>query len=240
MDEMYDVFLSHASADKLSYVDELKKSFDRLGVSVFYDKDSIDWGDKWKDKIYEGLGNCRYGVIVVSKNFFGRYWTEAELHMLLNRQNNSGDKLILPILYGISLSDVEQHYKTLSDIQFLDSSQFTVKDITIKLARILLSDYKYQISVQSDSSQIVNTDELKAVLSDLGADELSIVRDLYDAGTDGDMFLVDLPVIKLLTDKHVIQSVGKPMPDSNGYSQLFVLSRFVKNLLDTNSSMLDN
>lgn len=46
---MYDVFISHASADKIEYVDQLKKSLDKLRISVFYDKDSIEWGDKWKE-----------------------------------------------------------------------------------------------------------------------------------------------------------------------------------------------
>lgn len=32
----YDVFLSHADADKNNFVEELKKSFDKLGISIFY------------------------------------------------------------------------------------------------------------------------------------------------------------------------------------------------------------
>lgn len=51
----YDVFLSHANADKIDFVEELKKSFDKLGISVFYDKDTLKWGDNWKKKIIEGL-----------------------------------------------------------------------------------------------------------------------------------------------------------------------------------------
>ena len=57
----YDVFLSHADADKDSFVEELKESFSKLGISIFY--------DNWKQKIYDGLSHCKYGVIVVSKNF---------------------------------------------------------------------------------------------------------------------------------------------------------------------------
>lgn len=136
----YDVFLSHANSDKIAYVDELKKSFDKLGISVFYDKDTLKWGDNWKNRINEGLIDCDYGVIVISSSFFGREWTEKELKTLLSRQNKSGQKIILPILYNVTLNDLIAHYKKLGDIQFLDTSQYDIKDITIQLASILLSE----------------------------------------------------------------------------------------------------
>ncbi|MCR5323880.1 MAG: toll/interleukin-1 receptor domain-containing protein [Lachnospiraceae bacterium] len=138
--ETYDVFLSHANADKLSYVEDLKKSFDKLGIKVFYDKDSIEWGDKWKDKINNGLQNCRFGVIVISENFFDRKWTELELKELLSRQKESGQKLVLPILYNTTSDALYKKYKKLSEIQFLDASKYDIKDITIQLARILLAE----------------------------------------------------------------------------------------------------
>ena len=32
----YDVFVSHASADKENYVQELQESFKKLGIKIFY------------------------------------------------------------------------------------------------------------------------------------------------------------------------------------------------------------
>ena len=52
--KQYDVFLSHATNDKIDYVDELYTSFKKLGINIFYDTDSISWGDKWKDAILDG------------------------------------------------------------------------------------------------------------------------------------------------------------------------------------------
>lgn len=137
----YDVFLYHANVDKDSFVEALKRSFDQLGISIFYDKDSIEWGDDWKQKIYDGLSNCKYGVIVVSENFFDRKWTEKELKELLSRQSETGGKLILPIAYNIDISAIYKKYKKLSDIQFLDASKCSIKDITIQLAKIMLSEH---------------------------------------------------------------------------------------------------
>lgn len=39
----YDVFVSHASADKENYVQELQESFKKLGIKIFYDADTIEW-----------------------------------------------------------------------------------------------------------------------------------------------------------------------------------------------------
>lgn len=138
--EHYDVFLSHANNDKIEFVEDLKKSFDKLGIRVFYDRDTLKWGDNWKKKIIEGLENCDFGVIVISNSFFGREWTEKELKALMSRQNKSGLKIILPILYNTTLKDLTAHYKKLADIQFLDASQCDIKDITIQLASVLLSE----------------------------------------------------------------------------------------------------
>lgn len=138
----YDVFISHSSQDKNDYVEDLKKSFEKLGITIFYDKDTIKWGDNWKKKIYDGLDSCTFAVIIISENFYDRKWTEEELYTLLKRQNKNGVNIILPILYHTTLEEMKHHYKKLSDIQFLDSKNFDVKDITILLAERLLENQR--------------------------------------------------------------------------------------------------
>ena len=86
----YDVFISHASKDKEALVEDLYQSLKTLGISIFYDKESLEWGDKWKDKILDGTKKAEFAIIVISKNFFDREWTEKELHEFLNRQNRMG------------------------------------------------------------------------------------------------------------------------------------------------------
>lgn len=140
----YDVFISHAHADKKQFVEELYKSFQKLGVKIFYDTDSIEWGDDWTRKIQDGLTKCRFGVIVISKDFYDRTWTEKELKSLLVRQNNDGESVILPVLYNTSVDELKSHcrkacYKDLAKIQFVNAAEADIKDITILLARKLLS-----------------------------------------------------------------------------------------------------
>lgn len=140
--KMYDVFLSHASKDKITYVEELKQTLDILGVQVFYDKDTIEWGDAWKQKIYEGLEKSEFAIIVISENFFDREWTELELKELLERQNEEGQKLILPILHNITPEQLKAKYPIVADIQAIESKDNSYEKIALLFARQLIKRYK--------------------------------------------------------------------------------------------------
>lgn len=140
--KMYDVFLSHASKDKLTYVEELKKTLDILGVEVFYDKDTIEWGDTWKEMIYEGLEKSEFAIMVISENFFDREWTELELKELLERQNEEGQKLILPILHNITPEQLKAKYPIVADIQAIESKDNSYEKIALLFARQLIKRYK--------------------------------------------------------------------------------------------------
>ena len=140
--KQYDVFISHANIDKLEYVEELYQTISKLGINVFYDKETFEWGDNWKQKIYDGVDSSEFAIIVISNNYFGREWTEKELRSFLNRQNASGEKIILPLLHGITISDLCQHYPELREIQAISDSQYDIKDVAILFARQLLKRYR--------------------------------------------------------------------------------------------------
>ena len=139
---MYDVFISHANADKATYVDDLKKSLDKLNIQVFYDKDTLEWGDNWKNKILEGVKKAEFAIIVISDNFFGREWTEKELTDFLSRQNRNGQKIILPILHNITVAQLQERYPAVADIQALDSSKYSCDEIALKFAAQLIKRLK--------------------------------------------------------------------------------------------------
>lgn len=138
----YDVFISHASSDKSEYVDLLNMAIRRLGINVFYDTDVLSWGDNWKRVILEGTANSEFAIIVISKNFFGREWTERELDEFLKQQNESGQKIVLPLLYGITLDDLKEHYPDLEEIQCINANKYSMEEIVILLAKELIKRYK--------------------------------------------------------------------------------------------------
>jgi hypothetical protein len=81
--EQWDVFISHASEDKESYVEPLVKALVDANISVWYDRLVLEWGDDLRKKIDYGLMNCRFGVVVLSKAFLaGKKWTDHEFSTL--------------------------------------------------------------------------------------------------------------------------------------------------------------
>ena len=138
----FDVFISHANKDKEDLIEELYQSLNTLGVNIFYDKESLEWGDNWKDRILNGTKKAEFAIIVISENFFDREWTERELAEFLNRQNRNGQKLILPILHNITTEQLKVKYPLVADIQAIDSAKYSCDQIALLFARQLIKRLK--------------------------------------------------------------------------------------------------
>lgn len=144
----YDVFISHAHANKNEFVDSFTKGLSKLGISIWYDTMSIDWGDSQKKQIYNGLQKCRFGIVVISPEFLGREWTEKELNELLQRQNESGQKVVLPLLYHYTIGEMKERYPGLADFNAkVLSSNDDIKGIVIDFARVLIHALKNENSL---------------------------------------------------------------------------------------------
>lgn len=135
--DLYNVFVSHASDDKIEYVDDLVNEIKKLGITVFYDVDVISWGDDLKERIDSGLNTCSLAVIVISPSYFGREWTEYEIQTLLQRQNEENDKLILPILHRISKTEFVEHYPSLRNIVFRYSRNKSKTQLALEIKKEL-------------------------------------------------------------------------------------------------------
>lgn len=138
----YDLFISHANKDKEDLIEELYQSLNKLGIRIFYDKETLEWGDNWKDKILNGTKKSEFAIIVISENFFDREWTEKELKEFLNRQNRNGQKLILPILHNITVAQLQEKYPSVADIQAIDSSKYSCDQIALLFAKQLIKRLK--------------------------------------------------------------------------------------------------
>lgn len=98
------LFISHASEDKADFVRPLAEAL-RQDYEVWYDEYELTVGDSLRQKIDEGLGSCDFGVVVLSKAFFQKQWTQAELDGLFALETQSR-KIILPIWKGVKKDDV--------------------------------------------------------------------------------------------------------------------------------------
>lgn len=133
---IYDVFISHASEDKETFVDDLCKELQAINISVWYDAISMTWGDSLRSKIDNGLSKSQYGIVVISKDYIQKGWTNYELDGLFQREM-SGGKIILPIWHNITKRDVELFSPTLAGRLALSSATMTPTEIAMELKKIL-------------------------------------------------------------------------------------------------------
>jgi len=106
--QTWDIFISHASPDK-PWVRGLATALRNNGITVWFDEDTLEWGEDLLHGINGGLKNCQRAILVLSKAYLaGRKWTEAELSALFTREK-LGRPLILPIWHGVTAEDLKQY-----------------------------------------------------------------------------------------------------------------------------------
>jgi hypothetical protein len=132
----YDVFVSHASEDKDGFVRSLAHALRAEGLEVWYDEFELRVGASLRRSIDHGLANNRFGVVVVSKAFFAKNWSQYELDGLVTREMD-GKQIILPIWHEISKSEIIAHSPSLADKFALRTSDETVDEIAGKIAAVI-------------------------------------------------------------------------------------------------------
>ena len=133
----FDVFLSHASEDKPK-VRRLKEKLESLGITVFFDEDSIKWGDSIVEKINHGLLKSEFFIPFLSESFSLKGWTNRELNSAISI-NISRKGRILPIK-DESFS-IGQNYPLLNDTLYkewpqMDDGKF-IEDISDEILRLV-------------------------------------------------------------------------------------------------------
>lgn len=104
---MRDVFISHASEDKAEIARPLAEALMQRGLSVWYDEYELTLGDRLRQKIEEGLRVSRFGVTILSDNFFRKKWPKEELDALFALEKES--KKILPVWHQLSATDIARY-----------------------------------------------------------------------------------------------------------------------------------
>jgi len=121
MSESKDVFICHASEDKSDIIKPLVAAFKREGISYWYDKAEIKWGDSIIEKVNEGLRISRYVIVVISKSFLSKNWPKRELNSVLNVEASTGKVRVLPLILGTDevKKDIFKKYPLLNDKAYL-------------------------------------------------------------------------------------------------------------------------
>jgi TIR domain len=114
------LFLSHAWEDKDAFVRPLAEALS-LEFDVWYDEYALKPGDSLLEKISEGLRSCDRGIVVLSRHFFEKRWTQAELNGLFALETKE-KKILIPIWLDVTKEDVLQFSPILADIVAIQAS----------------------------------------------------------------------------------------------------------------------
>ena len=132
----YDVFISHASEDKDSVVRPLAEALVTRGLKVWYDEFELKIGDSLRHKIDKGLAKSRFGIVVLSRDFIRKGWTNYELDGIISRAN-TGEQIILPIWHGITKREVLDYSPSLADKVARNTASSTIEEIADEISKLI-------------------------------------------------------------------------------------------------------
>lgn len=132
----FDAFVSHASEDK-PYVEALVRGLEAVGIRVWYDRTTLEWGDDLRRSIDQGLLKSRFGIVIFSPAFLKRKkWTEYELDALFSREGPQ-EKIVLPIWHNITRDDLAQYSPAFADRLSKNSQGDSIDEIAKSLLSLL-------------------------------------------------------------------------------------------------------
>lgn len=129
----FDAFISHASEDKAALVAPLARALSELGFKVWYDEFEMKTGDGLRRAIDRGLHRSTFGIVVLSKPFFEKGWTNYELDAI-NLANLNRPGVLLPIWCGIDQNDVAEFSPSLANTIALQFPQSKLENIVSQLS----------------------------------------------------------------------------------------------------------
>lgn len=122
----YDIFLSYKRSKLIDewvgkfflryFPDHLSEAIGRP-ARIFWDQDSIDWGEDWKEKIHLGLRTSKILLAVCTPLYFQSEWCVSEWKTFALRENAFKPKVLrMPIRH----SDGERFHDDANAKQMID------------------------------------------------------------------------------------------------------------------------
>ena len=128
-----DTFICHASEDKDFMARPLHQALSEAGVYAWLDESEIRLGQSIRQKINEGLANCRSATVILSRPFFLKNWTQYEMDGIVGRQMQ-GEILLFPIQHGITIEEIRNHSPSLAGLSLWNSSDHSFEKIAAEIA----------------------------------------------------------------------------------------------------------
>ena len=112
------VFISHAGEQKIHLAAQLKQDLRLSGVTAFLDRDDLHLGDASEQKMKESVRSCQILIIILTRDWLKKKWTNDELHWALEQRRLSqpdeqpATPLIMTLYHGVSVDEVDNPFLT--------------------------------------------------------------------------------------------------------------------------------
>jgi hypothetical protein len=133
----WDAFISHAHEDKAAFVADLARELTARGLRIWYDDDVLEVGDSVRTAIDNGLRDSDFGIVVISKDFMRKDWTNHELDGILALER--GKRRLLPVWHDVEQADVAEYSPTVAG-RFASRSTDGVPHVADELVRVIRKD----------------------------------------------------------------------------------------------------
>jgi hypothetical protein len=134
----WDVFISHASEDKMAVAVPLAEALQDRGVSAWLDKVELRIGQSLRRRIDQGLSASRFAVVVLSPAYFAKGWPQYELDGIVTL-NVAGKQSLLPIWHNVDHAEVVSRSPSLADKMARSTADTEVKAIADEIAEVVLA-----------------------------------------------------------------------------------------------------
>ncbi|OYU78839.1 MAG: hypothetical protein CFE23_16710 [Flavobacterium sp. BFFFF1] len=150
----FDAFISHASEDKEYFVRPLCKKVVEFGAKIWYDEFTLKPGVSLSRSIEQGLKKSQFGLVVLSKSFFKKNWTEYELRAL-NAYEITNPGIIIPIWHGVTLEEVRDFSPYLSDKLAIVTENKLIEDVVVEVLEVIREDLFQNIMTRKAFDELV-------------------------------------------------------------------------------------
>ncbi len=139
LSKKYDVFISYASHDR-AFAERIAEELKSKGHQIWYDDWEVLVGHDVVDRVYEGIRDSRFLLVLLSEKSVKSRWVQQEINAARIREIESGATIVLPVI-------IEANAKQLIP-ESLKTKRYADAAANFKSA---LSEIEYAISVMKIS-----------------------------------------------------------------------------------------
>ncbi len=116
----------------------LAQALEDRDLRVWFDEFELRIGGNLRRKIDAGLANSRFGVVVLSPEFFDKEWPQYELDGLVSRDLSSDDdQALLPIWHNLTKAELLKRSPSLAAKLARSTATHTIEEIADEITSVV-------------------------------------------------------------------------------------------------------